>query len=72
MKKSKAMIKNEGLRKYILPPVDMYKTSDSYIFFLDMPGVKKEDLNIKVVGDSLIVRGKFDVPVSKGDDMLLN
>ncbi len=66
------MIKNESLKKYILPPVDMYETPDSYILFLDMPGVAKENLNIKVVGDSLVVRGKFDLPVSKGDEMLLN
>ncbi len=72
MKRSRAIIRNESLRKYIMPPVDMYETPDSYILFLDMPGVTKENLNIKVVGDSLVVRGKFDLPVSKGDEMLLN
>lgn len=58
--------------KYILPLIDMYETPDSYILFVDMPGVTKENLDVKVIGNSLIVRGKSDIPVSRNDGVLLD
>jgi len=73
MRKDRSIAKYEkDLKTYITPPVDMYETPDSYILFLDMPGVTKENLKIKVLDDTLVVQGKFDVPVSKDDEILFN
>jgi len=72
MRRNGAMIRDKNLKKYITPPVDIYETPDSYVLFLDMPGVVKEDLSVKVVDNSLIVQGKFDIPISKDDEVLLN
>lgn len=61
--------------KYILPLIDMYETPDSYILFVDMPGVTKENLDVKVIGNSLVVRGKSYIPVSRNarnDGVLLD
>lgn len=43
---------------YLVPPVDIYETEDKYILVLDMPGARKEDIEISTEKDSLIVSGK--------------
>lgn len=73
MRKDGSIAKREGnLKAYIMPPVDMYQTPDSYVMFLDMPGVTRENLKIKVVDDTLIIQGNFEIHVSKDDEILFN
>ncbi len=73
MKRTKAIVKDEkDLRRYITPAVDLFEAPDSYILFIDMPGVSKENLSVKIVDDSLVVQGKFDIPIGKDERVLLN
>jgi HSP20 family protein len=39
------------------PPVDIYETDESVIVAAELPGVKREDIDVSVVGDKLILRG---------------
>lgn len=39
------------------PAVDIHETDDAYLLEADMPGVKKEDLDIQVLEDRLTIRG---------------
>lgn len=51
----------EGTRaqeRYILPPVDIYETSESLVLIADLPGVSKEDLNLRVDNNVLTLQGK--------------
>jgi HSP20 family protein len=41
------------------PPVDVCETQDAYIVDLDVPGVKREDLDVKLSGDEMIVTGEL-------------
>jgi len=50
-----------------IPPVDVVRERDNIIVRIDVPGVKKEDLDISMVNNRLFVRGekKYD---SESDD----
>ena len=39
------------------PPVDIYETDDDIIVAAEVPGIKREDIDVTVVGDKLILRG---------------
>jgi HSP20 family protein len=51
----------EGTRaqdRYVLPPVDIYETSESLVLMADLPGVSKEDLDLRVDNNVLTLQGK--------------
>jgi HSP20 family protein len=51
----------EGTRaqeRYMLPPVDIYETSESLVLIADLPGVSKEDLDLRVDNNVLTLQGK--------------
>jgi len=70
------MLRDRAMKKsfttYITPPADLYETQDSYMIFLDMPGVSKDDLNVKVIDNRLIVQGKFEIEKPKDSEVLFN
>ena len=44
----------------IVPAVDIYETDDEYVLKADMPGVKKEELDITFEKNQLEISGKVD------------
>jgi len=44
--------------RYVLPVVDIYETPDSLVLMADLPGVSKEDLDVRVDNDVLTIQGK--------------
>ena len=43
---------------YIAPPVDIFETEDALTVVTDLPGVQKEDVDIRVEDDILRIRGR--------------
>lgn len=43
-----------------MPTVDVKETEKEYTFTVELPGVKEENIEVEVVGDSLVIRGKRD------------
>ena len=41
-----------------MPPVDVVRDKDSIVVKMDAPGIKKEDLDISVMNQSLVIRGQ--------------
>jgi len=39
------------------PSVDIYETDENVIVAAELPGIKREDIDVTVVGDKLILRG---------------
>jgi HSP20 family protein len=40
------------------PLTDIYETKDGYVFKMELPGFKKEDIKVEFSGDTLILRGE--------------
>lgn len=61
----------EGTRsqeRYVTPPVDIYENGDALVVKADLPGVDKENLDLRVENDLLTIRGKPTHAVS-GDSI---
>ena len=39
-------------------PVDMVEKNDHYLVVLELPGVQKQDIDIQLVGNELVIRGE--------------
>ena len=40
------------------PMTDIHETKESYVFKVELPGFKKEDVQVEFTGDTLILRGE--------------
>lgn len=47
--------------KYFTPATDVYETASALILVLDMPGVTKERVNVRLENDRIEIEGKLDV-----------
>jgi HSP20 family protein len=56
-----AQRRNAGAESVLRPPVDIYETSEGITLQADMPGVSKEQLNLRVEGNSLLVEGAIGI-----------
>jgi len=52
--------------KVVIPPVDVYETDEAYVLKADMPGVKKEDINITLDNNRLEISGKVHIVEEEG------
>jgi len=50
------------IQNYWSPAVDIYEDKESYILWIDLPGVEKDDINLKVEENSLIIKGERKSP----------
>jgi HSP20 family protein len=41
------------------PPVDVEETDDAYVVEAEVPGVKREDVNVELVGNELTISGEI-------------
>jgi HSP20 family protein len=44
--------------RYAPPPVDIYETQNALVLMADMPGVPKENLDVRVDQNTLTIQGK--------------
>jgi HSP20 family protein len=61
-------VQDSGERIALLP-VDVFTTDEALILQADIPGAKPEDVEIKVEGDTLTIRG--EVPAGESADYVL-
>lgn len=45
-----------------LPAADVYETDDGYVILMELAGVERTELELEVIGDSLLIRGRRDEP----------
>jgi HSP20 family protein len=46
--------------RYAVPPVDIYEEQDKLVVLADLPGVKRENLSVKVEQGILTIEGRVD------------
>jgi len=51
--------------RYMVPPVDIFETEASLVVIVDLPGVQKKDVDIKVDQDVLTIKGTVRNPQLK-------
>lgn len=51
---------NLDLQTAFTPSFDIKETPDAYVFEADMPGIRREDLEINLTGNRLTITGKRD------------
>ena len=59
--RKKALTHREGTRsqeRYVTPPVDIYENGQGLVVMADLPGVAKENLDVRVENNLLTIRGK--------------
>lgn len=56
-------------RGEVFVPIDMYETDDEFVVSAPLPGLKPEDVEINVVGNTLTIKGEFreDEERKRGD-----
>lgn len=57
---------------WIAPVIDIYETIDDFQVILNMPGVSKENVRLKVEENDLIVMGKVNLNEIKERNYVLN
>lgn len=57
--------------KWFAPAVDIYETNDDYVLHVMMPGVAKENIQIKVEDDSLVIMGRINYDEAKSRKYVL-
>ncbi len=45
---------------WVAPLIDIYETNDDYFLVANMPGVKKEDVKIKIEEGDLVIMGRVN------------
>ena len=46
--------------RYMAPPVDIYETEDALTVVVDLPGVDKDEVDVRVEDGILTIKGKAD------------
>ncbi len=52
------IFQGEGAWRGWSPPMEVAETADAYIVRLEIPGVRPEDIEVTLTGDTLTIRGK--------------
>jgi HSP20 family protein len=50
------------------PPVEMYEKADRFVVRVELPGVKKDEIDVSVTGEALTVRGERELPKQAKDE----
>jgi HSP20 family protein len=56
----------------ISPLVDIFEKDDNYILAVSMPGVKRENIRVKIEGESLFIFGKINYRERNNYEYILN
>lgn len=51
----------------VRPPLDIYATDNDIVIMMALPGVKPEDVDVTVEGDTVTIRGEFKPPIENVD-----
>ena len=47
--------------RYYVPDTDIFETADALVVVMEMPGVEKDNLDVKIEEDTLKIEGRIDL-----------
>lgn len=53
-------------QRAVLPAVDVFEDAGGITLLADMPGVPKDQLELKIEGDTLLIKGNVQAPTPEG------
>ena len=56
----------------VSPLVDVFEKDENYVLVISMPGVKRENIKVKIEGESLLIFGKINYKERNGYEYILN
>ncbi|MBD3184278.1 Hsp20 family protein [Candidatus Poribacteria bacterium] len=56
--------------RQIVPPVDIYETTDEVVLIADVPGLNKDSVELNIDKDELTIKGTFPKPDSEGEKLI--
>jgi HSP20 family protein len=56
--------------RHIIPPVDIYETTNDVILIADVPGVSKKNLQLDIDKDELTIKGVFEEKETDGQKLV--
>jgi HSP20 family protein len=56
----------------VLPSSDIYESSDEFVLVANMPGVSRNEIQVKVINDSLVIFGKINYNEAVSRNYILN
>ena len=65
-----AALSSNAEHSYARPPVDIAENESGFILFADLPGVSKDDLTVRVDGDTLVIEGVLRAPTPEKMDLV--
>ena len=60
------------LENSVLPLVDIFEKDDNYVLVVSMPGVKRENIKVKIEDESLYIFGKINYHERNDYEYILN
>jgi len=54
----KRQLLKSGDERAWMPAIDVFEKDDKFVVKAELPGMKEEDINVSVVGDTLSIRGE--------------
>ena len=58
--------------KWVTPTVDIYETEDEFMLHINLPGVSRENVKIKLEDDSLVIMGRINYEEAKNRKYILS
>jgi len=58
-------------RKFLLPATDVYETPEAYVLMIDLPGVEKGTIQLRVENEELFIRAEVG-PLHRPDAVILH
>ena len=56
----------------VSPVVDIFEKNDNYVLVVNIPGVKRENIRVKIEDKSLLIFGKINYKERNGYEYILN
>lgn len=56
----------------VVPLVDIFENDECYVMVTNMPGVKRENVRVKIEGDILLIFGRINYEERKNREYILN